>query len=202
MAVNGVTKPKRIVLGSGKLYAMEFNSTMPEDSVLEVDENLLGDIKGGASLEYKGEFYKAESDLGVDSKTVMTKEEASLKSGVITWNGDTVAKLCSTARVATVGTTTTIKIGGLKNHNGKRYVVRFVQEDVADNIILRVSVVGINQNGLILAFAKDKETQVDAVFKAEKHDAEGTLIVITQGELKAATTQSTGAKVSQEPNTK
>ena len=39
MAIN-----KKIVLGSGKLYATEFTDTIPEDSTLEVDDNLVGII--------------------------------------------------------------------------------------------------------------------------------------------------------------
>ena len=41
---------------------------------------------------------------------------------------------------------------------------------------VRVTVVGKNQSGFTLAFAKDKETVIDAEFKAQPHDTEGTLI--------------------------
>ena len=187
-------KNDKITLGSGDLYMTEFNDVIPADEILEVDANLLGEIKGGATLEYKADYYTCESDLGRVSKTVMTKEEASIKTGTITWNGDTLQKMCATARVLTEGTTTVIKIGGLKNQNGKSYVVRFVQKDEDDNTILRVTIVGTNQNGLILAFAKEKETQVDAVFKAQKSDSEGTLVTISMGVLKPETVKETNTK--------
>ena len=45
MAIN-----MKIVLGSGKLYATEFTDTIPEDSTLETDDNILGLISGGATL--------------------------------------------------------------------------------------------------------------------------------------------------------
>ena len=173
----------KIVLGSGELYVIEYSGESPADEVLEVADNLLGDILGGATLEYKAEFYTATSDLGVVTKTVITKEEASIKTGVITWCQNTLEKLCSTARVSNVGEVKTIKIGGLKNHKGKRYLVRFVQKDIAENTVLRVTIVGVNQNGLTLAFTQGKETQVDAVFKAEKSDTEGTLITIAESPL-------------------
>ena len=32
---------EKIVLGSGKLYVTEFTNSIPEDSVLEVKENIL-----------------------------------------------------------------------------------------------------------------------------------------------------------------
>ena len=41
-----------ITLGSGELYIAEYGDTMPEVDTLCVAENLLGHIKGGASLEY------------------------------------------------------------------------------------------------------------------------------------------------------
>ena len=37
-------------------------------------------------------------------------------------------------------------------------------------------IVGRNQSGFSLAFAKDKETVIDAEFKAIPHDNNGTLI--------------------------
>lgn len=165
-----------IVLGSGKLYYEEFDGTIPENTAIETKANLLGLISGGASLEYKPEYYTAEDDFGLVQKTIITKEEATLKSGVITWNGNTLAALSSTARVTEVQNKRTVKIGGRGNDNGKSYVLHFVHEDVADGDI-RVTIVGKNEAGFTLAFAKDKETVVDAEFKAKPHDNEGTLIV-------------------------
>lgn len=164
-----------IVLGSGKLYYEEFNGTMPENADIETAANLLGLISGGASLEYKPEFYTAEDDYGLVQKTIITKEEATLKSGVITWNGNTLSVLSSTARVTETADKRTVKIGGRGNDNGKSYVLHFVHEDPVDGDV-RVTIVGKNEAGFTLAFAKDKETVVDAEFKAKPHDAEGTLI--------------------------
>ena len=42
---------EQIILGSGDLYVTDFTGTIPEDTVIEVEENLIGRIKGGASLE-------------------------------------------------------------------------------------------------------------------------------------------------------
>ena len=164
-----------IVLGSGKLYYKEFNGVMPENADIETATNLLGLISGGASLEYKPEFYTAEDDYGLVQKTIITKEEATLKSGVITWNGNTLSVLSSTARVTEAADKRTVKIGGRGNDNGKSYVLHFVHEDPVDGDV-RVTIVGKNEAGFTLAFAKDKETVIDAEFKAKPHDAEGTLI--------------------------
>ncbi len=167
---------ERIVLGSGKVYVAEFAGTIPENSVLETDANLLGLIQGGATLEYKPEFYTAEDDLGLISKTIITKEEATFKSGIMTWCGKTLQKLCATARITEAENKRTVKIGGQLNDDRKSYVIHFVHEDTTDGDV-RVTIIGKNQAGFSLAFAKDKETVIDAEYKAAPHDSEGTLIV-------------------------
>ena len=66
---------EKIVLGSGKLYVTEFANTIPEDSVLEVKENILGYIQGGATLSYTPSFYEAKDDLGLVVKKPLSKGE-------------------------------------------------------------------------------------------------------------------------------
>ena len=164
-----------ITLGSGNLMIKEYTDTMPEYTEFKEDTDLLGRIQGGASLEYKGTWYEAKDDTGKAVKTIITEEEATLKSGVLTWNGKTLAKLCSTARVTESDGIRTVKIGGVGNHDGKSYALCFHHVDKTDGagyIVIR----GVNQAGFSLAFAKDKETVIDAEFKCLPQDAEGTLI--------------------------
>ena len=166
---------EKIVLGSGKLFVVPFVDAIPEDATLEVDGNLLGYIQGGATLTYTPSFYEAKDDLGFVVKKMLTEEEAILKSGVMTWNGETLKKLCSTARVSEVGGFKVVKIGGTSNYDGARYIVRFLHEDAVDGDI-RITIVGSNEAGFEMSFAKDKETVINAEFKAMPMDAEGTLI--------------------------
>jgi hypothetical protein len=174
------TADEKIVLGSGKLYIDEFtDGVIPTDLLLEVDANLLGLIQGGATLEYKPKFYEATDDLGLVSKTVLTDEEVTLKSGVMTWNGNTLAKMCATARVTEAAGKRTVKIGGVGMQDGKQYVIRFVHKDTVDGDI-RVTIVGNNQAGFSFKFLKDKETVVDAEFKAAPMDSEGTKIIFEE----------------------
>lgn len=167
---------EKIVLGSGKLYVTEFTGTIPAHNLIETDANHLGFILGGADIEYKPKFYTVTDDLGVIEKNILTEEEATFKSGVLTWNGKTLEKLCSTARVEESAGKRIVKIGGLANQNGKNYLIRFVHEDATDGNI-RLTIVGSNQAGFKLAFAKGKETVVDAEFKALPLDSEGTRII-------------------------
>lgn len=169
---------EKIVLGSGKVYIDEFTETIPEDNTIEVDDKLLGLIQGGAVLTYTPTLYEAKDDLGLASKKFLTNEEAVLKSGIMTWNGNTLTKLSSTARVTEDSEKhiRTVKIGGVKNYDGKKYVIHFVHEDKVDGDI-RVTIVGSNEAGFELAFAKDKETVINTEFKAQPMDNEGTLIL-------------------------
>ncbi len=169
---------EKIRLGSGKLYVTEFDGeTLPEVDTLTVPDNLIGYIQGGASLEYKPTFYKAVDDLGYVVKTIITEEEATLKSGVMTWNGDTLNKLSDTARVEENPSTglRTLKIGGMGNMKRQQYVIIFHHEDKIDGDIW-IIITGSNEAGFTLTFAKDKETIIDAEFKATPQDKDGTLI--------------------------
>ena len=157
-----------IVLGSGDLYCTDFqgtNEAIPDDAVVETEDNRLGHIKGGAEIEYAPEFYEAKDDMGKVSKVIITEEEATLKSGIMTWCGTTLEKLCQTARVT--------------EDKAKKYLLRFVHKDTQDGNI-RVTIVGNNQAGFTIAFAKDSETVIDAEFKAQPMDKEGTLILYTE----------------------
>lgn len=172
---------EKIVLGSGKLYVVEFSENIPENAVLETEENRLGYIKGGASIEYTPTFYEAKDDLGRVSKKVLTEEQALLKSGIMTWNLNKLSKLCSTGTVTEdVGNNIrTLKIGGIGNYDGKKYVIHFLHEDPEDGD-LRVTIVGSNEAGFTIAFAKDAETVVNAEFKAQPADDDGTLIILQE----------------------
>jgi hypothetical protein len=184
------TAGEKIVLGSGDLFVKEFIGEIPSDEEIETDDNQLGFISGGASLEYKPKFYEAQDDLGQVKKTILTEEEATFKSGVITWNGKTLTVLCSTARIEEKAGKRIVKVGGVNNQNGKKYLIRFRHKDEIDGDI-RVTIVGSNQAGFNLAFKKDKETVVDAEFKAQPMDKEGTLILYVEDIPQSTTTTTT-----------
>lgn len=170
------TADEKVVLGSGQIFIDEFTGAIPTDLLLEVDDNKLGDVQGGATLTYKPKYYTAKSDDGTVQKTVVVEEEATLKSGVMTWCGDTLQKLSATARVTEAAGKRTVKIGGIGQQDGKKYVIRFLHEDPEFGAI-RVTIVGNNQAGFAFAFVKDKETVIDAEFTALPSDADGTLII-------------------------
>lgn len=171
----------KIPLGSGDIYMSVFSDTIPADEALEVPKNMLGEISGGASLEYKNEVYTAESDNGKKKKTILTKEDVKLKTGVCTINKETFKRLTPTARTSedTSKGKRTTKIGGVSNDDGKSYVIRFIQHDPVDGD-LRVTIVGKNVAGLTMSYQKNKESILNPEFLAEPLDTEGTLVIIEE----------------------
>lgn len=193
-----------IVLGSGYLYCVEFEGTnkeIPDNKTLETKENLLGYIKGGATIEYKPTFLETKDDMGRVSKVITTEEEATLKSGIMTWCGKTLEKLCNTARVVEdkPKNKRIVKIGGIANAINKMYVLHFVHKDSEDGDI-RITIVGNNQAGFTIAFTKEKETVIDAEFKAQPMDEEGTLILYEE-EIKAGASAETPTDIYETPET-
>jgi hypothetical protein len=168
-----------ITLGSGKIYLQAFADEMPTVDELCVDDNLLGYIKGGAELSYSEETYEEKDDLGFVSKVITTTEEAILKCGLLTWNGETLKKLidrCSTTEAEGKRVT---KIGGAGNTQGGYYAICFFQEDKTDGN-LWVLIKGRNTVGATLTFAADSGTVIEPEFKAMPHDDDGTLIELIE----------------------
>lgn len=168
-----------ITLGSGKIYVAEYDSAMPEVATLCVDNNLLGWIKGGASLEYTMETYEEKDDLGHVSKIITTSEEALLKCGLLTWNGKTLTKLVDRGTSTEASGKRTTKIGGAGNGSNKQYVICFFHEDSTDGN-LWVLIKGKNTSGFTLTFSTDEGTVVEPEFKALPHDDNGTLIELIE----------------------
>lgn len=182
---------KRIILGSGKVYVLLFSGTIPDIEEIEKPENQLGDIQGGCTLEYKNEFYAAEDDLGLVKKEIMTKEEALMKTGILTWCASNFQKICSTAKLSEVEDKQgrkwrVVAIGGVGNQDRRDYIIHFRHYDPIDGDIT-VTIVGKNQAGFSFAFLKDKETVVNTEFKALPMNDEGTLIQYRE-EIKGAVT--------------
>ena len=186
--------PKRIVLGSGTLHIIQFTGTEQIADAAAVmalctDGNILGYISGGASLAYTPTFYTATDDLGYVTKTIITQEEVVLSSGIMTFNGSTLAKLSATGRVTEDPTnhTRTLRIGGIGNANNTKYAIIFHHSDDVDGDIY-VCIVGNNQAGFTLAFAKDAETVINAEFRALAQDSAGTLVMYIEQDAAIETT--------------
>ncbi len=168
-----------VTLGSGKIYLQTFSESMPTVDTLCVESNLLGYIKGGASLEYTQETYEEKDDLGYVSKIITTNEEAVLKCGLLTWNGATLKKLLDRCSSTEASGKRTTKIGGAGNEQGGYYAICFHHEDKTDGD-LWILIKGRNTTGATLTFATDAGTTVEPEFKALPHDSDGTLVELIE----------------------
>lgn len=168
-----------VTLGSGKIYLQTFSESMPTVDALCVESNLLGYIKGGASLEYTQETYEEKDDLGYVSKIITTSEEAVLKCGLLTWNGATLKKLLDRCSSTEASGKRTTKIGGAGNAQGGYYAICFHHEDKTDGD-LWILIKGRNTAGATLTFATDAGTTVEPEFKALPHDSDGTLVELIE----------------------
>ena len=177
-----VASTEEYTLGSGDLFIKEYTAgtAVTAEDVITTGERL-GEIKGGASLEYTTETKEDSSDLGRTKIVIISKEDVVLKSRVMTWNGKTLEKLCQTARVtkSVDNKKRTIKIGGLANAANKSYAVAFQYKGDGKKG-LTVLIVGKNTAGFTVSFSSDNATVIDAEFKAQALDNDGTLVVIEE----------------------
>ncbi|MDT8717822.1 hypothetical protein IAI10_14230 [Clostridium sp. 19966] len=168
-----------VILGSGKLYVALFNGgAMPADTAIETDDNNVGKIKGGATLTYKPTIYDVVDDDEFVVKRIVTKEEVTFKSGILTWDITNLDKLSTASFVDdTTNHERIIKVGGKSKLDS--YVIRFVHTK-DDGTKLRMTIVGNSSNGFAMKFDPAKETVIDAEFKALSQD-DGTLVEIRDG---------------------
>jgi len=168
-----------ITIGSAKVYMSLFSSALPDKDTLFVEANRVGYIKGGAALEYTEETYEEKDDLGYVSKIITTSEEALLKMGLITWNGNTLRQLIDRCTVTESSGLRTVKIGGAGNAQGAYYAIGLHHEDSTDGDIW-IIIKGRNTAGATLTFASDEGTLVEPEFKAMPHDEAGTLVELIE----------------------
>ena len=172
-------KKDNITLGSGHVYLTSYTDTIPGslNAIRSycIADNLLGHIKGGATLEYSEETTEEKDDFGIVRKVITTDETAVLKMGLITWNGETLQKLIDRCKITEQDGVRITQIGGVGNTQGGYYVVIFHHEDKKDGD-LWVVIVGRNTAGATLSFAPDSGTLVEPEFTAIPQDEDGTLI--------------------------
>lgn len=176
---------KQIILGSGKLYLVTFTDAMPEVEDICKEENQIGLIKGGASIEYTEETYTETDDLNLVQKIITTNEEAKLKCGLITWNGKSLEKLLARCKSTEANGRRVTKIGGVGNEQGGYYAICFFHEDKVDGNVW-VAIKGRNTAGASFSFGTDAGSKLEPEFSALPHDNAGTLIEFVEEIDKAA----------------
>lgn len=163
---------KEIYLSPYEVKAAEENTHQKLEGIEELADSFL-------HVGQEQPTVLAKDDLGVVQKTILTSEDVTLKAGLLTWCAKTLEKLCATARVTETAKKRTVKIGGIKNQNHKKYLIRFLHEDSEDGDI-RVTIVGRNEAGFSFTFAKDAESTIEPQFKAHPMDKDGTLLIFDE----------------------
>lgn len=154
-----------IIMGCGEVYLLEFkDQEIPEDEIIETDENNIGHSSGGASFEYKPEAYEIINSCGQTVKKFITKEECTFKTGLLTWAMENIA-LLSTAKYTEdlEKKTRKVTIGG--GGSLANVLVRFVHTK-ENGKKLRLTMIANAGNGFTLDFGSEKETVLDAEFTA------------------------------------
>ena len=170
---------ENIKLGSGELYIASFSGSIPVDATQEVADNKVGLIKGGASLEYKPTELVVTDDSGAYEKHFVTAEDVTFKSGILSVNAEVMNKLSASGTYTDAAGVRTLKLGGKGAREMAQWLIRFVHT-AGDGNKFRVTLVGTPSNGFSFAFAPDKETVIDAEFKAVGHDANGTKVILAE----------------------
>lgn len=170
-----------ILLGSGSLYFKDWSAISASEKAspktIKSEANRLGDIKGGATLAYGATFYEAKDDLIRVKKTILTDEDIKFKTGIITFNNDTLAALASTAVNEEVTAPTSsatgldrLKLGGLTNYSAKEYLFYYEHIDGIHSCYFR----GSFASGFNLQMAKENETQIDLEITCNPFDPSAT----------------------------
>lgn len=170
-----------VILGAGKWYAKPWTSGAIDIETVAVPENLLGYTQGGATITYTPETYTIEDDIGMVRRTFMTKGNATMSTGLLTFDLKSLAALQSVGTVTedAAGNTVTLKLPGGKSSLKKMNIV-FVYEDDETGTTTSIGMVGVNTSPLELAFAKDAETVVDLEFSSESNGVDDTIVTIVE----------------------
>ena len=159
-----------ILLGAGEVYLSFFAGTeIPEDSVIEVEGNNVGHCSGGFTVNYKPTKYEVLNQYEQVVKTFITKEEVSVKTGLLTWKLKNLEVL-STGKYEEDKTKKKRSLTFTGDGRSlKTVLLRFVH--VKENgKKIRFTMIGQGGSGFAMEFTS-KETTVDAeIFAIKKLD--------------------------------
>ena len=178
-----------IILGSGHAYvvaesqsvSLAGNASISDVKTFvntyAVDANLIGHIKGGATLNYSVTTYTETDDFKEISKTKTVDEAVSLAFGLIDYKTGMLDKLIATSTTDATTADELTFIGGIANDNGKTYYVIFKHEDAGDSDTICI-VKGKNIAALAAAFSNEAGTNFATEWQAEPFDSTGRKAVI------------------------
>ena len=166
---------KDMLLGSGDLYIVAYTGDIPIDSAIETSDNMIGGIKGGATVSYTPTIYSVSDDMRRMKKSLITAEEATFKTGYLSFDLGEIAKIALGSHLETYGGKSTLAVGG--GQTITEYLLRFVHT-MGNGKKVRVSMIGTPVSGFELAFSPENESVINAEFSAVPMNAQGHLFTI------------------------
>ena len=167
---------KDMLLGSGDLYIMAYSGgDFPADGTIETSANMIGGIKGGATVSYTPTIYSVSDDMRRMKKSLITAEEATFKTGYLSFDLGEIAQIALGSHLDTYGAKSTLAVGG--GQTITEYLLRFVHT-MGNGKKVRVSMIGTPVSGFELAFSPENESVINAEFSAVPMNAQGHLFTI------------------------
>ena len=173
---------KDMLLGSGDLYIINYTGgDIPADATIETEANMIGGIKGGATVSYTPTIYSVSDDMRRMKKSLITAEEATFKTGYLSFDLGEIAKIAlgSNLQQTYDGTKSTLSVGG--GQTISEYLLRFVHT-MGNGKKVRVTMIGTPVSGFELAFSPENESVINAEFSAVPMNAQGQLFTIEVSE--------------------
>ena len=166
---------KDMLLGSGDLYIMAYEGSIPADGTIESSENMIGGIKGGATISYTPTIYSVSDDMRRMKKSLITAEEATFKTGYLSFDLGEIAQIALGSHLESYAGKSTLAVGG--GQTITEYLLRFVHT-MGNGKKVRVSMIGTPVSGFELAFSPENESVINAEFSAVPMNAQGHLFTI------------------------
>lgn len=206
MGETTTARKEEIILGACDVFMYEFNGTaIPSDAEIETDAHCVGHTSGGASVEYKPTKYDVTNSYGKTVRSFITKEEITVKTGLLSWRLENVA-LLSSAKITQPEANDEAPIkkltfGGGDDSKLNTVLVRFRHLKKDTGKYLRFTCVAQGGNGFTMAFS-DTEMSIDAELGAieyikdffaefkEELTAEEVAQLVADGAITAASSSS------------
>ena len=183
-----VGNTEQVIMGAGKWYLKPYTPGEDLDlSTVAVEENLLGYTQGGATIEYTPTTYTIEDDIGMVKRTFMTTAAASMKTGLLTFDVQSMAALLSVGQLTqdTEGNKNILKLGGGRAELKRFMVVFEYEKDKENGLYIRIGMIASNTAAMSFAFTKDKETVPEISFEGNTSGKDDTILVFEE-DVKAA----------------
>lgn len=155
-----------ILLGGGDVYIMPLTAgitAIPEDSAIETSEYNVGWCDSGFKVNYKPKTTEVYNQFNQLVKTFITREELSVKTGILTWNLKNISLLSNATMIPATNQNMTNTVVFTGSGELQTVLLRFVYtKDNGKKI--RFTMIGQGGSGFSMDFG-DKATSVNAEIK-------------------------------------